>query len=400
MATEIKVGLLFLQQTIYGVSPFKILSARPQSTNEFSDDYNYDIIHSVSCLTNFHCVSIAFDGVSTETNFIQTNLIAFMKVNNSTVAMTDCNHAAKNLISQLVLGSSVVTGGDAAFDVSVLQLAGISSELYRVDDYASDVIVLKLCSCDTIFKLLKLIEMNIEAPMNIAFMALCLYFLRTFICVFNGDGIRSEARITMLWSSLMWFTSLNGVHEKSISNFTTACIGGVFLAMQKRVQNLRTTTTEPLEHMFGTTRSWKREFTVNEFIIFSNKLELIMTNVINNDIKTGTSNKGYMTGFRGFSEVIKKMKSKLKKETFMGDEVSVAVDINYNKSVAHQIEPGLIKVINRSQEPILRLMETFKITEHSRYCFLVINILDICKCYTERLTHWYCQLTKDHTLIF
>ena len=84
----------------------------------------------------------------------------------------------------------------------------------------------------------------------------------------------------------------------------------------------------------------------------------------------------------------------------MGDEVSVAVDINYNKSVAPQIEPGLIKVINRSQEPILRLMETFKITEHSRYCFLVINILDICKCYTERLTHWYCQLTKDHTLIF
>ena len=306
MATEIKVGLLFLQQTIYGVSPFKILSARPQSTNEFSDDYNYDIIHSVSCLTNFHCVSIAFDGVSTETNFIQTNLIAFMKVNNSTVAMTDCNHAAKNLISQLVLGSSVVTGGDAAFDVSVLQLAGISSELYRVDDYASDVIVLKLCSCDTIFKLLKLIEMNIEAPMNIAFMALCLYFLRTFICVFNGDGIRSEARITMLWSSLMWFTSLRGVHEKSISNFTTACVGGVFPAMQKRVRNLHTTTTEPLEHMFGTTRSWKREFTVNEFIIFSNKLELIMTNVINNDIKTATSNKGYMTRFRGFSEVIKK----------------------------------------------------------------------------------------------
>ena len=77
------------------------------------------------------------------------------------------------------------------------------------------------------------------------------------------------------------------------------------------------------------------------------------------------------------------MNSKLKKETFIGDEVSVAVDINFNKSVAPQIEPGLIEVINRSQETILRLMETFKITEHSRYCFPVTSILDICKCYID-----------------
>ena len=85
-----------------------------------------------------------------------------------------------------------MTGGDAAFDVSVLQLARVSQELYRVDDYASDVVVLKLCSSDTIFKLLKMIEMGGEDPMNIVFMAMCLYFLRTFICAFNGDGISSE----------------------------------------------------------------------------------------------------------------------------------------------------------------------------------------------------------------
>ena len=140
---------------------------------------------------------------------------------------------------------------------------------------------------------------------------------------------------------------------------------------------------EPLEHMFGTTQSWKREFTVNEFIIFSNKIELIMTNVIKNDIKTGTSNKEYMTGFRGFAEVVNKMKSKLKKEIYICNEVSVAVDINYNKSVASQIELGLIGVINRSQEPIIRLMETFGMSEHSQYCNPVTSILDICKCYIE-----------------
>ena len=179
----------------------------------------------------------------------------------------------------------------------------------------------------------------------------------------------------------MWFTSLNGIHDKSIHNFSTACIGGVFLAIQKRVKNLRTTTTEPLEHMFGTTRSWKREFTVNEFIIFSNKLELIMTSVINHDIKTATSSKGYMTGFAGFAEVVNKVKNKMKKEKFVHEESTVAVDVNYNKPLSHQIEKGLIEVINKTQQPILKLMKIFKINEVSDYCNELSSILDICKIY-------------------
>ena len=101
-----------------------------------------------------------------------------------------------------------------------------------------------------------------------------------------------------------------------------------------------------------------------------------MTNVIKNDIKTGTSNKGYMAGFCGFAEVVNKMKSKLKKEIYVDDEVSVAVDINYNKSISPQIELGLVGVINISEKPMLRLMETFGIMEHSRYLPIYI-ILDI-----------------------
>lgn len=44
------------------------------------------------------------------------------------------------------------------FDVDVLILAGIQKKLYCVNGYASDVIVLKLCSGDTISKLLILID--------------------------------------------------------------------------------------------------------------------------------------------------------------------------------------------------------------------------------------------------
>ena len=65
--------------------------------------------------------------------------------------------------------------------------------------------------------------------------------------------------------------------------------------------------------MFEMICSWKREFKVNEFIIFFNKLDIIIKNVIENDIKTGTSSKGYMTGFTEFTEVVGRMKKKFKK---------------------------------------------------------------------------------------
>ena len=99
-----------------------------------------------------------------------------MNVTSGTVAMTDCNHAAKNIRSQLVLGSEVVTGGNAIFDIGLLCLAGVAVELYRVSDYASDVLILKLCSSDTINKLLSLLVTEKEDPLNIAFMAISLYF--------------------------------------------------------------------------------------------------------------------------------------------------------------------------------------------------------------------------------
>ena len=65
-----------------------------------------------------------------------------------------------------------------------------------------------------------------------------------------------------------------------------------------------------------------------------------------------------MSGFTGFAEVITKMKSKLKKETFVSDDVSIAIDVDYNKSIPLQIESGLVGLINRKQSPILLLMQT------------------------------------------
>ena len=73
-------------------------------------------------------------------------------------------------------------------------------------DYASDVVVLKLCN-DTIGKLFQLIETGEEDPQK----AMCLYFQRAFLCALNANEIILKDKITMLWTSLMWFTYSRGI---------------------------------------------------------------------------------------------------------------------------------------------------------------------------------------------
>ena len=99
LAIEIKVGMFTTQEYIEGMIPFKIIVARPQSTNEFSNEYNDAILHAVDSMPNVHCVSMAVDGLATETEFVRQYMIAFMNGTIDSVVMTDYNHVAKNLHS-------------------------------------------------------------------------------------------------------------------------------------------------------------------------------------------------------------------------------------------------------------------------------------------------------------
>ena len=112
-----------------------------QSTNEHCDEYNTSLMNSVSEFKNIYCFSTVFDGLSTETKFILSNLNVFMKGNSNTVVMIDCNHTITNVRSQLFLKSTNVIGVNALCDVYILRIAGISPELSTVTDYASNLII-------------------------------------------------------------------------------------------------------------------------------------------------------------------------------------------------------------------------------------------------------------------
>ena len=144
---------------------------------------------------------------------------------------------------------------------------------------------------------------------------------------------------------------------------------GIFLAVQKKVKNLRLTNTKPLEHTFGTARSWRREFTINKFLTYSNKLDIILKNIIEHGICTSSSTKGYMHGFKGFAGVISKIKEKLTKRNKIISDDSWAMDIDYEGlPIIEQIEGKVMGAIGRINPAVLNIMKVFSIEHISQYC--------------------------------
>ena len=108
-----------------------------------------------------------------------------------------------------------------------------------------------------------------------------------------------------------------------------------------------------------------------------------MKNVIEYDIKTTSSQKGYMHGFQGFANVIKKINTKLSKNKFESNLDSWAVDVDYNSTIpiVEQIGTNVISAINRIQGPILNLMRLYGMQDISLFCGTIEKVSDICSIY-------------------
>jgi hypothetical protein len=72
---------------------------------------------------------------------------------NYVLLMPDTNHNVKNSRYQLFGGSSPASIGAYGFYPALIRLAKVNQKLWRVEDFASDAVLLKLASIDTIQKL-------------------------------------------------------------------------------------------------------------------------------------------------------------------------------------------------------------------------------------------------------
>jgi hypothetical protein len=81
-------------------------------------------------------------------------MVEFLSSSMNYVSLLDANHNVKNTRYQLIGGSSCAVIGSYVLDPWYLKMANIHQNLWRIDDYASDAVVLLLASVKTIQALL------------------------------------------------------------------------------------------------------------------------------------------------------------------------------------------------------------------------------------------------------
>ena len=94
------------------------------------------------------------------------------------MALVDNKHNNKNARGQVVTGTSPSSIGSFVLDPWHLKMAGVAQELYRIEDWASDTVVLCLCSPLTVTKL---INAGFDDVGNLSVLAVALMF----ICLCN-----------------------------------------------------------------------------------------------------------------------------------------------------------------------------------------------------------------------
>ncbi len=127
------------------------------------------------------------------------------------VALPDTNHNVKNSRYQLIGGSSPASIGAYVFDPALIRLAKVNQKLWRVQDFASNAVVLKLASVDTIQKLHNLaLQDRINCDVgNHAVTVILLLFMRLRAYAVNSRMVPWHDRAVYSWVTSVWFTSFH-----------------------------------------------------------------------------------------------------------------------------------------------------------------------------------------------
>ena len=157
-ATEVKLATITYQWTKSGQSPYKQIGVRAQTTNENSA---FNVEMARACMKaekwlreekyKVSFLNATNDGVKSDSEFVKNALTDFLQGKSSFPGETDCNHNVKNNRYQNIIGGNTVkTIGSVLIDNGILKKAKVSQELWKVKDFASDLLVLRLASNVTV----------------------------------------------------------------------------------------------------------------------------------------------------------------------------------------------------------------------------------------------------------
>ena len=171
---------------------------------------------------------------------------------------------------------------------------GVSKECIRVEDFASDVLTMKLTSASTIGKL---IACSIPDVGNCAVTIASLAFMCIHSYAVNAREVNSKAQAIYSWASLLWETSF---HTPGITMMANKCnmlleLVGIFFLWRGDACYPRRLTSECNENTYDNWRMIIREFNMEQLVRIVQKSNLNTDTLVEIQLVTSTSS----TTFRG-----------------------------------------------------------------------------------------------------
>ena len=174
-----------------GTTPYYTLAGQQQTINE-PGTFGSEVVKACLCATiedgNATLLNTTTDGVSTEVQWNNEAMLDYINGKINYVLLPNTNHNVKNSRYQLIGGSSPASIGAYVFDPVLIRLAKVNQKLWRLEDFASNAVLLKLASIDTIQTLHNLAlkdRMNCDIG-NHAVTVILLLFLRLWAYAVNS----------------------------------------------------------------------------------------------------------------------------------------------------------------------------------------------------------------------
>ena len=306
------------------------------------------------------------DGVSCESRHVMRTICEFLSCQINHLGSTDPNHNMKSWRYQIVAGGGTVgrSIGRYVLDADLLRLAGVSMDLWRPNDFASDLLVLKLVSVKTIEKLEEIDDpFGSTSCGDKGVLSLTLFFIRLHLHAVNGLGVPARHRAVYLWCSMIWLTSISGASEITKRNVVSEVIPFFFLVLCSDFAKPRGGTSESAEHHFGLMRSMIREFTTLECAQLLERQSRRLRQMYKNMFRpTCDPQKGYQATYNDFFHY-----SVDPSPGVMNGTVDIDPSGDY---VANQLWPAVQELISYSSGLMRHLMTTLGVTgdELSPFC--------------------------------
>jgi hypothetical protein len=166
----------------------------------------------------------------------------------------------------------------------MLIMAGVVIELVCINDFASDALVLRLESSDTIQRLLSFDFADVG---NMAVTIVLLVFMRLRSCAVNSRELPWKHRALYSWATFLWFSSFHtGGSTMMINkrNLLLESVGMLFLVTRKDVSQPQRMTSDCNEHTFGMYRMMLREFNIEQLIRIVNKWKIGINAMFENNL--------------------------------------------------------------------------------------------------------------------